>query len=153
MADIAELKSGLAQTIETLAEKRDSLTLAIDSLKEALAKLSDLSEDHKTPISASPGLDVLFEGDLTPRLAIAALRTGTQFHRIAMLFVERKNEPITVAEISQEIHASRSATTNILYRTQKEAFASARVPGHSRLKAWRLRPDLYKVILEKMRKS
>jgi hypothetical protein len=76
------------------------------------------------------------------RFVAASRHENTQFARICMLFLESDNMPMTLIDIARGIDASKSAVANILYRTQRGAFVSERVPGHRRLRVWTMHPQL-----------
>lgn len=63
----------------------------------------------------------------------------------------KKNEAAPVREIGRAIGASRSAATNVLYRTHREFFQQHDVPGSDRLKTWSLKPDVFQRFYHRLR--
>jgi len=152
MPSIAAVKAEIKQLISVIQSRMDVLGSALASLKETLHRLDalppDIGEATFAPSPTPPRLlhrppNRVLSEETVRRLRRKYGGRDTQYDKIARFFVTRKNTAATVAQIATAIDASRSATTNILYRTQKEAFISQRVEGEVRLRSWTLRPDAY----------
>ena len=154
MTSISTLKTDMMQTIAAI----DALDSLRDSLRETIRKLNELpptaisllAEPSLTTAPAAPTANG-HQSELPFRLQRSSGRQ-TQFGRLAEFFVGRQNQPATVEEMCGAIQTSRSALTNILYRTQREAFESRSVTGHHpRLRAWSLRQEVYQSVLGQTR--
>ena len=166
MQSAPTMKAAIMEMIAMIEHKKRSLDELLDSLKDTIRKLDRLppeaemflqpgasTRDRPPPASSEASTSTIgrLATDNSDEMAMAqrqlAGHRSKQFKKLAMFFVDRKNRPATVRELTAAIGASRSATSNILYRTQKEAFVSYRVEGERRLRSWSLKPELYQRLI------
>jgi hypothetical protein len=157
MPSIAAIKAELVQIIEALESRKTAIDSLLASLTDTVQKLERLTPELLNivgqPVPALPSPDTSENQHEFFRLHQASGRQ-TQFGRLALYFIGRENTPATVEEMRHAISASRSALTNMLYRTQKEAFISHPMPGgHPRLRGWSLRPEVFRAVVERMRRD
>jgi len=157
MTSPSDTKADILAMIEALEAKKRSIDELLSSLKETVQKMEamppELSELLLRPLKQNAQQEALFtfgeHGIGNPVRAFTRLRSK-QFSSICTYFVQNQNQPVTVRELMNALGISRSALTNILYRTQKEAFASARVPGDRRLRVWSLKPEVFRQFVDEM---
>jgi hypothetical protein len=113
------------------------------SLEETIGKMDEVYREEGEIIE--PQLpQIMFElptgQDAVDR--ILRKRSG-QFQTLVRFFVSRHNLPARVSDLATAVNTSKSAVSNILYRTQKEAFSSRDAPGGSRTKLWSLKKEVF----------
>ena len=156
MSSLADMKAELSSIIAAVENRKQLLDSLISSLREAFDKLEEFEGESVDLFGRTPAARLEHapsEREGHARLARSASRRGTQFHRIVGFFLHRGNEPADVATLATEIEASRSATTNILYRTQKEAFVSSPARGGARRMLWKVHPLLFEMLSERNRQN
>ncbi len=153
---MAQLKQEIAAMIATIMRKRQLLDELLDSLRNTKEALDNMPDDladmlinpaiHRTSEPSPSFLDEVEDQQKLSRLVELSHREDTQFAQICRHFVLTDNRPVTNMGLAETINTSKNSVANILYRTQREAFVSEKVPGHPRLRAWKLKPELYEML-------
>lgn len=150
------MKHDILSMIETLEAKKRSIDELLNSLKETVQKIEALPPEVselllrpiKQTVQETTGQQPSrYEESRRAARSYTTMRSK-QFSSICTYFIQNKNSPVTVRELMIAVKISRSALTNILYRTQRDAFVSQKVPGERRLRKWTLSPEAYQQFVE-----
>jgi DNA-binding PadR family transcriptional regulator len=98
-------------------------------LAERIGRLEEIKEDLEREIEVTR--------EMRERLATGQ-RPKSHFLRVAEALLSRNNAPKSARWLLKETGISRSSLSQILHRTNKDAFVSSVIPGFSRKKRWSL---------------
>ena len=120
----------LDKTLKEIKDRMERVTALIHEAKEQMTLLERLEAKVIRPKEEEP---------------------KSQFMKIANALLQKGNNPQSARWIMNATGISRSALSQVIHRTHKQAFISVNIPGYSKMKLWALTKEAADELTQQLR--